>query len=74
MAFSPDGRTLANDDGIFEDNSIYLWDIATGKHLKIFTGHEESVHSLTFSPDSGTLASGCSDSTIHLWKLPQVST
>ncbi len=39
-------------------------------HLKTLTGHTESVYSVTFSPDSSTLAStSWWDTTIHLWDV-----
>jgi WD40 repeat protein len=37
--------------------------------LRTITGHAESVHSVAFSPDGQTLASGSGDDTIKLWNL-----
>ena len=66
MAFSPDGKTLAS-GGV--DDSIKLWDVATGKNTATLKGHAFSV---AFSPDGKTLASGGYDKTIKLWGLSPV--
>ena len=66
VAFSPDGRTLASGSW---DHTIRLWDITTGQHLKVLTGHTLTVWSVAFSPDGLTLASGSQDETIRLWNI-----
>ena len=51
------------------DFTIRLWDAVTGAHQRTLTGHTSSVASVAFSPDEGTLASGCSGGTVLLWEL-----
>jgi WD40 repeat protein len=62
--FSPDGKTLASASA---DNTITLWDAATGQERASLRGHTSYVNSVRFSPDGKMLASGSSDRTIKLW-------
>ena len=63
VAFSPDGRTLASASN---DDTVRLWDTATGAYQRTLEGHSDSVRSVAFSPDGRTLASA-SDDTVRLW-------
>ncbi|MYG05438.1 hypothetical protein F4167_02200 [Candidatus Poribacteria bacterium] len=65
VAFSPDGKTIANDS--FRGN-IYLWDVQTKRHKKTISGSTAWTNDLAFSPDGKTLASGSREG-IHLWDL-----
>jgi len=66
VAFSPDGKTLASGGW---DNTVKLWDVATGRELRTLKGHSNHVSSVAFSPDARTLASGSHDSTVKLWDV-----
>lgn len=67
IAFSPDNKTLAS--GSFDDNFVRLWDVSTGKAIKMLIGHEDQVSSVAFSPDGKTLASCSGDGSIKLWDV-----
>ncbi|WP_116210840.1 WD40 repeat domain-containing serine/threonine protein kinase [Streptomyces olivoreticuli] len=66
LAFAPDGKTLAS--GSY-DNTVRLWDVATGRTLTTYQGHTANVMSLAFSPDGHTLYSGGFDKTLRSWDL-----
>jgi len=60
----PDGRLAF---GSF-DNTIRLWDLASGACERVFEGHQKGVNALVELVD-GRLASGSFDNTIRLWDL-----
>lgn len=66
VAFSPDGRIVASGS---DDNAITLWDVSSGRQLRILKDHKERVNAISFSPDGRILASGSDDRTIRLWDL-----
>ncbi|KAL2817161.1 hypothetical protein BJX63DRAFT_419722 [Aspergillus granulosus] len=68
VAFSPDSRLLASGSS---DNTIKLWDPASGALKYTLEGHSNWVQSVAFSPDgrllARLLASSSYDKTIKLW-------
>jgi len=64
ISFNPDGTMLASAS---DDNTVKLWNAATGKELKTLTGHTNSVNGVSFSPDGRVLASASDDNTVRLW-------
>ncbi len=64
VAFSPDGRTLAM---AIDDDSVKVWDTATGKVVTTLHGHKGPVWAVAYSPNGATLATASSDRTVRLW-------
>src|SRR5690242_16035002 len=64
VAFSPDGKILATASF---DNTVKLWDYASGKEINTLKGHTAPVYSPAFNPAGTILASAGQDNTIRLW-------
>jgi hypothetical protein len=68
VAFSPDGRRIVSGS---EDNTLRLWDAATGKPIGAPIGspgpYYLKVNSVAFSPNGRRLVSGSGDNTLRLW-------
>ena len=63
-AFSPDATRLATASA---DNTVRLWDPATGQTTATLTGHTSAVNAVAFSPDATRLATASTDNTVRLW-------
>ncbi|KAG6913344.1 hypothetical protein DXG01_007553, partial [Tephrocybe rancida] len=65
VSFSPDGTKIVSGS---RDNTVRVWDTATGQQLgEALQGHESSVSSVAFSPDGTKIVSGSRDNTVRVW-------
>ena len=51
------------------DGKIRLWDVENREHIITLIGQTDFVSSVSFSPDSRSLASGNGDGTVGLWDV-----
>ncbi len=70
VAISPNQNIIASGS---LDQTIKLWNLATGELLHTFNGHSSAVIDVAFSPDGKTLASASNheffDGSIKLWDV-----
>jgi WD40 repeat protein/tetratricopeptide (TPR) repeat protein len=64
VAVTPDGQYVVSGS---RDNTVRLWELATGKEVRRFTGHEWGVRSVAVTPDGQYVVSGSWDNTVRLW-------
>src|SRR5207237_363052 len=64
LAFAPNGGVLAS--GSF-DNTIRLWDSASGQCRAVLRGHKDAVRACAFAPNGRILGSASDDGTVRLW-------
>ncbi|KAL7906758.1 WD40-repeat-containing domain protein [Trichoderma velutinum] len=64
VAVSADHKHIASGSN---DNTIKIWDAATGVCIQTLKGHTDSVTSVVFLAHSEQLASGSGDKTIKIW-------
>jgi WD40 repeat protein len=78
VAFSADGKKALTVSGWKvtpgklergEDDSVRLWDIATGKELKAFKGSGGPLECVALSPDGKHVAAGGIDGKVRLWNV-----
>src|SRR5262249_44638487 len=62
LSFSPDGKTLA-----LGGDTVQLWDVATGRDIRPFAGHEGAVAAAALAPDGKGVFLAGDDPVIRLW-------
>jgi WD40 repeat protein len=66
VAFSNDGLRIVS-GGL--DNSVRVWDAASGKQDKLLQGHTKQVWSVAFHPNNRQVFSASWDTTVRLWDV-----
>ncbi|MCJ1257664.1 hypothetical protein MMC24_005490 [Lignoscripta atroalba] len=65
LAVTDDNARFASVGG---DRQVFLWDVATAKTVKRWTGHAGRVNCVSFGGDGdGVVVSGSYDATVRLW-------
>ncbi|HYE33294.1 MAG TPA: c-type cytochrome domain-containing protein [Methylomirabilota bacterium] len=66
VTFSPDGKLLV---GGGSDNSIHVWEAASGKELRVIQQHADWVTSVAITPDGKQIISASRDKTARTYDL-----
>ena len=66
VTLSMDGNYALSGSG---DETLRLWEIATGKCVRVFEGHKMDVRSVSLNADSTHALSGSSDNSMRLWDV-----
>ncbi|HEU4937327.1 MAG TPA: TIR domain-containing protein [Vicinamibacterales bacterium] len=64
-AISPDGSCLVSASS---DQTLKVWQIATGKELRTLAGHTAAVQGCAFSRDGNLIASAGGDGDLRIWE------
>ena len=66
MALTPDGRLAVSASG---DNTLKVWDVASGRELRTLTGHTDWVNAVALTPDGRLAVSASGDNTLKVWDV-----
>ncbi len=51
------------------NNTVVLWDVASGEVIRTFSGHSREVTSVVFTPDESQIISASGDRTLIVWDV-----
>ena len=66
MAVSPDAKLLV---AVSDDQTISVWDIASGELATVFKGHTDSILSVDFSESGEQIITGSADKSVRIWNI-----
>lgn len=75
IAWSPNGRYIAS-GSVNPHPEVHVWDTTTGKNIFTYSNYQYNIYTVVWAPLNsslrGYIASGGSDSNVHIWqpKLP----
>ncbi len=78
VALSSDGQSVltgGHQEGLdgrsvlpaLRDNTVRLWELSSGRLVRMFVGHSDAIRSLAFSLDGTKVLSGSWDHTVKVW-------
>ena len=53
-----------------EYDAVQVWEVLTGRHIYIYSGHTDAVFGVSWSPDGCRIASASLDRTVQVWDAP----
>jgi len=66
VAITGDGQRLISASA---DNTLKVWDLASGRYLHTLMGHTSSVEGVAVTPDGKKIISASWDDTLKVWNL-----
>ena len=65
VAWNPAGTRIVSGS---QDDTLRIWDAATGTSLQTLEGHRDQVISVAWNPAGTRIVSGSEDNTLHIWE------
>lgn len=65
VSFSHDGNRIVS----AADNSIFIWNVSTGKAIMNFEGHKHKINCAYFNPTGQYVVSASQDNTARIWDV-----
>ena len=69
VSWSPDGRRALSGSA---DHTVRLWEVESGRCLRVLEGHTDWVLSVAFSPDGHHALSGAANGVARVWSLSEL--
>jgi WD40 repeat protein len=68
VSLSPDDRFIVSGS---DDETVCVWEVATGQRVRVLEGHTGVVNSVAFSRDGKCIVSGSFDTTVRMWEADE---